>query len=362
MQQRGRSIGVRAALLAMVATVSSGVAAAQTAPPDRPTVRVGGVVFADYSIQQEPDAVDADGNEVTPNAFTVARAYINVTGTWGSRLSFRITPDIVRETGTGTSANGSQIFRLKYAFGQVNVGEWIGGGAWVRLGIQQTPWIDFMESAYRYRFQGPIFEDREGFLSSSDAGLSFRYAQGTWGEIHTGLYNGETYARPEANDQKAFMTRATVRPFAAHPVLGGLRLTGFIDRDAYVSRAERNRAIAAVTFEHPRVHAGGSYLAASDQTRAAAPTVDASGFSVWVTPRLANGWEALLRHDRLRQDQLTTSDTGERRRTIAGVAYWVPVRGGSAAVMLDVENVRNRGYAPLRRNERRWALHTLISF
>ena len=33
--------------------------------------------------------------------------------------------------------------------------------SWVRLGIQQTPWVDFEESVYRYRFQGPIFTDRE---------------------------------------------------------------------------------------------------------------------------------------------------------------------------------------------------------
>ena len=45
----------------------------------------------------------------------------------------------------------------------------------MRFGIQQTPYVDFKEGIYRYRFQGTIFAEREGFLSSSDAGVSFHY-------------------------------------------------------------------------------------------------------------------------------------------------------------------------------------------
>ena len=96
-------------------------------------------------------------------------------------------------------------------------------GSWVRLGIQQTPWVDFEESVYRYRFQGPIFADREGYLSSSDAGVSFRTAfPRNYGDVHVGIYNGETYSKPEANDQKAIQIRGTFRPLPAPPTLRGL--------------------------------------------------------------------------------------------------------------------------------------------
>ncbi len=79
--------------------------------------------------------------------------------------------------------------------------------------MQQTPWIDFIDSVYRYRFQGPTMEDREGILSSSDVGATFRYVfGGNYGDVHGGFYNGDNYNRVEANDQKAFMVRGTVRP------------------------------------------------------------------------------------------------------------------------------------------------------
>ena len=55
-------------------------AAGYTPPDDTPSVRVGGVLFLDYTNTQEPQITDADGNRVSQSAFNVGRAYINVTG------------------------------------------------------------------------------------------------------------------------------------------------------------------------------------------------------------------------------------------------------------------------------------------
>jgi hypothetical protein len=313
-----------------------------------------------------PKLVDADGNRVTGNGFNVSRAYINVTGNLSHIVAFRVTPDVARETGSGSSLNGSLTFRLKYAYAQFNLDDWTRGGSWVRLGMQQTPWVDFLDSVYRYRFQGTVFEDREGFLASSDVGATVRYVLGgDHGDVHGGFYNGETYSRPEANDQKAFAIRATVRPLPKDARLRGLRFTGFYDHDAYVRDAERRRAIVAVTYEHPYVNAGWNYLTTSDQTRVVNPRLDGHGFSAWATPKTPKGygWEGLLRYDHLVQEQATASIDGERNRSIAGVAYWFRHQGPvSAAVLLDYERVDNTGYAPARSDERRWAVHTLINF
>jgi hypothetical protein len=361
----------------MVALAGAGVAApaaAQTtpaskpAPPpdDTPSVRVGATVYLDYTATTEPKVTDADGNQVTGNAFNVGRAYINVTGNISHIVAFRVTPDVVRETGTGSSLNGSLTLRLKYAYAQFNLDDWMQRGSWARFGMQQTPWVDFIDNVYRYRFQGTTFEDREGILSSSDLGATFRYVfAGNYGDLHGGIYNGDNYNRPEANDQKAFMVRGTVRPLPAHALLKGLRVTGFYDHDAYVKDAERRRAILGATYEHGYVNAGGNYLSTTDQTRIANPKLDGHGFSVWATPKTpkGHGWEGLLRYDHLVQEQALSSIDGERNRTIAGVAYWFPRQGSvSAAILLDYERVDNNNYAPARPNERRWAIHTLINF
>lgn len=364
----GRLMAATVAVIAMAMPADAQVmpASGSKPPDDTPSIRIGSTIFADYTVTQKPKATDVDGNEITPNAFNIGRAYINVTGNLSHLVAFRVTPDIVRETGTGSSLNGSYVLRLKYAYGQVNLDDWMNRGSFARFGMQQTPWIDFIDSVYRYRFQGATLEDREGILSSSDLGASFRYVfGGDYGDVHGGFYNGDNYNRPEANDQKAFMVRATVRPLATYAPLRGLRLTGFYNHDAYVKDAEKRRAIGAVTYEHPNLNAGATYLSTVDQSRAANPELDGHGFSLFATPKTAKGygWEGLLRYDRLVQEQSTSSTDGERSRTIAGVAYWFRRQGSvAAAILVDFEHVDNKNYAPARADERRWTLHTLINF
>jgi len=274
-----------------------------------------------------------------------------------------VTPDIARESGTGSSLSGSYTFRLKYAFAQFNLDQWMTRGTWARLGMQQTPWVDDEESIYRYRFQGTVFAEREGYLSSSDVGASFHYnLPGNYGDVHAGVYNGETYSKPEVNQEKGFMVRGAFRPFPMSPLLRGLRLEGFWDQDAYVKDGERQRGIVAATFQHPYVNASIEYLDAQDQTRASLPKIDGKGWSFWATPKTPDniGWEGLIRFDHLEPNK--TLDA-RRNRTILGVAYWFPHQGGvSTALLLDFENVENTNFEPVRPNERRYAVHALLNF
>src|SRR5207244_6395205 len=76
-------------------------AAGYTPPDDTPAIKVGVTIFADYSVIQKPAGFkdkDADGNEITFNAFQVGRSYINVTGNITHNIAFRVTPDIARDT------------------------------------------------------------------------------------------------------------------------------------------------------------------------------------------------------------------------------------------------------------------------
>jgi hypothetical protein len=337
-------------------------AAGYTPPDDTPSLRVGATIFADYTLQQSPDVKDATGADVNFSAFQIGRAYINVTGQVHHLLSFRITPDIQRETGTGSNLNGSLTFRLKYAYAQFNLDDWLTRGSWVRFGMQQTPVIDYLETVYRYRFQGTVFPDREGYLSSSDYGLTFRTQfKNNYGDVHAGIYNGDTYSRFEPNDQKALMIRGTFRPFPMARTLRGLRVTGFYDADAPVEGGQRTRAIGDITFEHRYLNAGFMYLATSDRAQPSATETDGRGFSVWATPRTTKGWEALLRYDHL---EPTTDDDDRKDRAIAGIAYWLRTTGAgaSAAFLLDYEAVDYDNFASARPREQRIALHMLVNF
>jgi hypothetical protein len=347
-----------------------------TPPDDTPKVNVGGTIFADYTYQDVPTATDADGGVIHPNSFNLSRAYINVTGQISHWVSFRITPDITRQTVSGTgvtlNTNNSLVFRLKYAYGQINFDDFTTHGSWLRIGTQQTPYVDFEEGVYRYRFQGTIFVDREGFLSSSDFGASMHWnIPMNYGDVQVGVYNGETYTGAEVNNQKAFQARVTIRPVPGLPIVRGLRITGFYDGDHYETDAERKRAVAMLSFESPWVNAGFDYLDAKDRTsRLKTFSTHATGWSAWVTPRTPIGVEALLRYDELKpnKDNNTIDPFGKKKRFIGGLAYWFPVTkaGIAAALLADYENVKYENFAPTSANnkpeEKRYALHTLFNF
>lgn len=353
----------REGFLVAAILVAAGVASAEGVDPapEYPQVRAGGTIFADYTYQAEPAGNDQDGNRIRQNSFTASRAYVSVFASLSRVISARITADLVRDADAGSSLQGSSVYRLKYAYGQFALDDWVGKGSWLKLGVHQTPYTDFIEGIYRYRFQGQIFTDREGFLSTSDAGISARYAfPSDYGEVVVGGFNGEGYNHSETNDQKAFQVRATVRPAPSVPILKGLRLTAFWDTDHYQSNDPKERFLATLTFEHPWINAGFEYLAATDRPTAADSEKKARAWSAFATPRTPIGVEGLFRYDSLKPDR---DAEARKTRTIAGIAYWFPLQKGIAtALLVDYERVRYARFAPAKPTEERYALHALLNF
>ena len=374
MKQRWRNLVAAGAAAGFLAAADARgqvtVASGYTPPDDTPKINLGVTIFANYSYQDQPEVVDGSPqkNTIHVNSFDVTRAYINVTGSLSHWFSFRVTPDITRETGAGRSLSGSQTFRVKYAYGQVNFDDFAPKGSWLRLGLQQTPWIDFAEGVYRYRFQGPIFPDREGFLTSSDYGISAHYPfPSGFGDVHVGVYNGDGYSSTNdqrgVNDQKSVQARVTIRPAPSVPVFKGFRVTGFYDSDHYFSDAKKERFIGAVSFEHPWVNAGAEWLSAKDQAGGAAVAeLKREGYSVWVTPRTPIGIEALIRYDDLTTNK-DLSPKPKRQRTVVGVSYWPALTGGkSVAFLIDYELLKVKNVTPAVADTKAWALHTLWNF
>jgi hypothetical protein len=328
------------------AQVTSSVTMAGTPPSDTPSINVGATIFADFTAQTSPKSTDAAGRTITPSSFNVSRAYINITGNVSHIVQFRITPDIARETFTGPALSGSQIYRVKYAFIQFNLDDWTGNfkGSWVRFGVQQNVFIDFQESVYRYRFQTNVFLERTGLIGSADVGATFHTnLPNNFGDIHFGVYNGEGQNKPELNEQKAFQFRGTFRPFARSSKVSarGLRITGFVVRDAYQNDQERNRTDFNLMYEHKHFNTGYDYVTGADQTAVNSAERLSNGWSFWATPffkEKGNGPEGLIRVDSFTPDKnnktTATAALAPYKRLIAGIAFWFPHTGTQTASIL----------------------------
>ena len=347
-------------------------AASFTPPDDTPSIKLGVTLYTDYTYQDSPQVKDADGNTINPSQFNVTRAYINVTGNINHIIAFRITPDVVRQSGLITLVppdvitNDSLVFRIKYAFMQFNLDDWMTKGSWARFGIQQTPFLDYAEGIYRYRFQGTTFTEREGFYNSADAGASFHYNfPANYGDVHVGVFNGDGYTKQDPNDQKAIEIRGTVRPLATGaPWLRGWRVTGFYFGDNYIRASERTRAVFQTTYESPYLNAGFDYINAHDQTSIIARDIHSQGPSFWVNPKkpYSNGSsvELLVRYDHLNPDVSTDE---ARPRTIVGLAYWFPHSGAlQTTLMLDYDGQTFRNFPTAQPSQKKIAIHGQVIF
>jgi hypothetical protein len=246
-------------------------AAGYVPPDDTPSIRVGITFFRLTPIRPTPKITDADGNGVNKNNFDIGRAYINVTGQISHLVAFRVTPDIVRESGLITLSSGntisadSLVYRIKYAYAQFNLDDWMPSGSWARFGIQQTPWVDFEEGILSLSLRGTVFR-RAGSAADDDdivrrgsfVPSNFRV---TYGEITSVSITARTISGLETNNQKALELRGTVRPFAlGMPILRGIRAHFVYYNDHYQRHDERKRLMGNLTYEQKYINAGFDYL------------------------------------------------------------------------------------------------------
>jgi hypothetical protein len=352
----------------------SSSAFAQTAPPPPsppagPQIKISSTIFADFTETLKPEATDAAGQTYRPNAFNITRAYVSVAGSFNPVFSFRVTSDISREASAGDSLDGSYVARLKYAYAQFTLDKWTGNfkDTWIRVGLTPTPFVEGRDAIYRYRWWGPLLPEKELLITSSDSGVSVHTAfPKNFGDIQVSVLNGEGYQKPEVNSQKALQTRVTIRPAAQanSEVLKAFRVTWFYDLDHYMKNADRKRGIYGMSYEGGRGNAGAEIVRSHDQTTPAAGLVNGDGWDIFVTPFFktkGNGPEALIRFDHWQPD---AAKSDVRERTVLGLSYWWTQKstGVSAAIMLDYEGVTVKTPTFLQPDQRRLALHTMLTF
>src|ERR1043165_117755 len=135
----GAAIAFLVGLIPLPAWAQAPAGPDQPADPDQPSIHLGATLFTQYAYQAEPLLTAADGNVVHRSAFDVTRTYININGTISHAIGFRVTPDIARETNLASSLSGSLELRIKYAYLQANLDDWMTKGSWARFGMHQTP-------------------------------------------------------------------------------------------------------------------------------------------------------------------------------------------------------------------------------
>jgi len=299
-------------------------AAAQSQNPQAPQVTVGGLVYGQY-LYQLKDSLGA-GNQ---NQFSIQRAYLNILGRFGGGITTRLTTDIA-PTGAG-----NQQIRLKYAF-----------LAWTptnskltyKFGLVQTPYIDFEETLWDYRMQGPIAVDRNGYMSSSDFGAG---VDGRWNNEGVNaqflFFNGEGYSGGTGDNHKDAGLRVSGRLSKTNDAsrTGGLRLTGYAGVGKATGGADRNRYIGTVSYKSQRLTVAGEFVSTKDDA------ITGSILSAFGVYHFSGSKAAAIgRVDLLDPD--TDTPDNKQTRVITGLSYQVQ---SNFRVLADVDLLSFEGGA-----------------
>lgn len=212
------------------------------------------------------------------------------------------------------------------------------------LGQADLPWVAYEEGLWGYRFQGTVFPDREGYMTSTDLGIGFGgLLHDDYGSWQVSLVNGEGWDGPEMGKHKNFHARLTVNPLAAHgEPWSHVFVTGFGAVGNYDGipghEDARNRYIAQAGFHEPgRWTLVGEYLWTEDPASVVAmrqPSLvprtgaesDGEGFSIFGTLNLGvfhpesefERWELIGRWDHMDPDDQIADN--EHDRWIVGVS------------------------------------------
>ena len=322
---------------------------AAPAEPQYPKISIGTLSYFQYAAELK----NRDGF----NAFDVTRGYINIAGDIAKNVKFRITPDVRRIT--DGSLAGSLTFRLKFGFVEFDE---LTPRSWVRFGLHQTPSLDFEESINRYRVQGPMFAEREGIIpGSGDFGVGLlARAPNNYGEINVGVYNGEGFTRAETDKRKSIQARVTVRPMPQAKLASGLRISAFFDHGWTGKDRPKRHGIVMASYEHPHFVGTAEWLAGTTRANPLVANTEFRGYSLFVEVRQGmQGWAGIARFDSFDPDKRFADDS--RRRTIAGLAYWLTWSAVRIGFVLNDEDVRYDA-AVNRPHENRLLFQTHVQF
>ena len=313
---------------ALMVLMSAGTLRGQSPSPPGPQVSVGGIVYGQFAYFLSDSA--GHGNN-----FDITRAYINVIGRFPHGIGTRVTPDIYR------NADGSLTYRLKYAFVTWSPNQ---GPVTLKLGMVNTPVVEWEETLWDYRMQGTVAMDRNGYLSSSDIGF---LVDGNWGRervsLSAGIINGENYNRTPGDKGKDLAGRLSVRLLATDDEsrTGGLRLTGYAHYGRPTGGGTRQRYLAMLSYRSNRLTLAGEVAATRDSALTDPLTPGRSGrvLTAFGVFRIPDSKAAVIA--RFDSVDPNTGAAGDRQdRIIAGLSYQV---APNLRVLADLDHLTYQG-------------------
>ncbi|MDQ6975330.1 MAG: hypothetical protein Q9M22_02060 [Mariprofundaceae bacterium] len=357
----------QAAALAMIASASvpafAGVVVAEKGDSK---LKIG----AKFYLNMTDYKVEKNGVQSTrTRGMAVDRAYLEARYYFDSNWMMRFTSDVNSETkrtaGVLSKKNkGSNVF-LKYAYVE---GKLAGKAAVLRLGLSHTPWIDYEQGLWKYRYVSKVAIDQYKYDASSDLGIGLKgkLADGLFGYWVTAT-NGEGYGTQTNNKTAGTGTDYNLR-FGIYPVKG---LTidlqyrhGFMGTKTSTSAGTLktlNQLMVTYGTGHD-YRVGANYILNTQKSNITQITTKKEDVTVlWGWANFGGGFGAFGRIES-QKDKVNTVNPFKGTRYVAGVQY-SPRKNVRFSLAFDDHKVSNNGnVAGDTKRTRRYGLYSRVSF
>lgn len=233
--------------------------------------------------------IDGSDNDREGWQGDLKRFYIDLEHTFNADWQLKVTTDVqwLRQQ------DPTDVwFRHAYAVRQ------LGDQQFIKLGVAELPWIDYIARRVGYRYIDPSLNPKNQFAGPTDLGVHY----GFYGENYSfaaAAVTGGGFKKPRIGERIDFELTgvwhiATGLDFA----MGWYEGTRTQDKDANPKFHTAQRWNAALSYANRGVRAGIEYAYNDNWTRVNQPQPDASdGWSVWASYPLKPGYSAFVRYD-----------------------------------------------------------------
>lgn len=299
--------------LLMLSLLPGALLAVPQAHADNPgDTTLSGLMFLDFtdiSTRKNGTDVDPDGYGLDVKRFYFGANH-SFDPTWSATLITdfnlpKLTVTGKDSTGTTVSSTGTaaetQVF-VKKAYLQGHFDD----AATVRAGSADMPWILYVESVYGYRFVENTLVDRLKFGNTADWGVHL-FGQNAGGSANyaVSLVNGGGFRNPSRSKGMDMEARVGFMPTDGLVIAVGA-YSGKLgqDTEAVPARHTASREDLLVAWKASGLTVGGEYFNASDFTTVTSAASDkASGYSLFGSYDLPQGYAVFARYDRAKTSQ-----------------------------------------------------------
>ncbi|MDP9083882.1 MAG: carbohydrate porin [Pseudomonadota bacterium] len=326
-----------------------------------PDTRVGAVAFFDFSnISNQQNSNLPGAADVAPSGtgFDIKRLYLTVDHTFNEVFSADLTTDAQFSSSTTAGSGGVTEVFIKRLFLQAKIDD----ALVVRAGAYNTPWAQYVEGLYGYRWVEKTMLDRLGFLNTADWGLNAGGALVKGLTYSASVVNGAGFKNPSRSKTPDVEARVAYSPLQGLSIgLGGYvgHLGQVTVANEKFAKNTASRWDAAIGYTIAGLHVGGEYFDAKNYktvnslaagvygtsavvaatATGAVPKDEANGGSIWASYDFGGKYSVFARGDVVKLSKDVLPGLKDKYVNV-GVDY-KPIKNVDVALVYKNEKVQH---------------------